>query len=257
MLLESWKLPEEIYVPIRWHHQPFRCPNEVKALEDRAKLLGFASNVATLGSNSPASVPDLVQWAQRNFALDQATLIKFLTSVMPTIREYASLLKLDIGECPNYAGIIAKGCEELVRLSVEPARTTSQPAKAGISTSGPPMDATTVYTTPHTVNQAGQQKEMPREFDYSWFDAPPAEGAMLNGYKVESLIGRGGMGIVLKAFDPGLGRHVAIKMLRPEGMVRSEGASASRMKLAPWRPSNTRTSSPSTPSARSAACPIW
>jgi serine/threonine protein kinase len=37
----------------------------------------------------------------------------------------------------------------------------------------------------------------------------------LGGYEVQEVIGRGGMGIVLKAFDPGLNRLVAIKVLAP------------------------------------------
>jgi serine/threonine-protein kinase len=40
-------------------------------------------------------------------------------------------------------------------------------------------------------------------------------GAMLDGYRVEGLIARGGMGVVLKAFDSELERSVAIKLLDP------------------------------------------
>ena len=42
-------------------------------------------------------------------------------------------------------------------------------------------------------------------------------------YEVVEVIGRGSMGIVVKAFDPGLARHVAIKLLTPE-MAGSETA---------------------------------
>ena len=37
----------------------------------------------------------------------------------------------------------------------------------------------------------------------------------LGSYEVKGVIGRGGMGVVLKAFDPALNRNVAIKVLSP------------------------------------------
>jgi|GEM_PF-454848 len=48
---------------------------------------------------------------------------------------------------------------------------------------------------------------------------PPAEPGQLGKlgpYEVIDVIGRGGMGLVLKAYDRPLGRHVAIKVLAPE-----------------------------------------
>lgn len=44
----------------------------------------------------------------------------------------------------------------------------------------------------------------------------PEKLGRLGPYEVESVIGRGGMGIVLKAFDAALNRHVAIKVLAAE-----------------------------------------
>src|SRR5205085_6376447 len=46
-------------------------------------------------------------------------------------------------------------------------------------------------------------------------DTPESLGR-LGAYEITDVIGRGGMGIVLKAFDPALNRHVAIKVLAAE-----------------------------------------
>ena len=56
--------------------------------------------------------------------------------------------------------------------------------------------------------------------------ADPRYAAELGPYKVVSLLGRGGMGIVLKAYEESLNRMVALKILRPE--QGSDGAALAR-----------------------------
>jgi tetratricopeptide (TPR) repeat protein len=47
--------------------------------------------------------------------------------------------------------------------------------------------------------------------------APPAEGwPAIPGCEIQGMLGRGGMGLVLHGRDPGLGRDLAVKVLRPD-----------------------------------------
>src|SRR5579871_6275045 len=68
-------------------------------------------------------------------------------------------------------------------------------------------------------NRSGSDTPAPAGRDLSLFLGPAQqEGDLgtLGPYTVQGELGRGGMGIVLRAWDPGLQRTVAVKMLRPE-----------------------------------------
>src|SRR5438128_4461975 len=41
-------------------------------------------------------------------------------------------------------------------------------------------------------------------------------GSELLGYRIEELIGRGGMGVVYRTYDPRLKRNIALKLIAPE-----------------------------------------
>lgn len=188
-----------------------------ESLQQRAWLLHFASKVATLHTSSTTTISELLKIAKQRFGMEQQALISFLASVTPAVQEFASLLKVDIGQCPNYSAVIVTGCQELVRLSMETAR--SAPPQADTAGIADPL-ARTNQSVASSVRRTNGSP-LP-DFDMTCLKALPERGAWLNGYEVRNLLGRGAMGVVFRAFDPALKRHVAIKMMTPERVVMSE-----------------------------------
>ena len=66
-------------------------------------------------------------------------------------------------------------------------------------------------------------------------------GIDLAGYRVESLVGRGGMGVVYRATDLSLERPVALKLIAPSSPRTSASAIASCASRSWRRRSTTRT----------------
>jgi eukaryotic-like serine/threonine-protein kinase len=54
------------------------------------------------------------------------------------------------------------------------------------------------------------------EFRQEFAEGLPEGGCRLGRYELRSILGRGAMGVVFKAFEPSLNRYVAIKTLAPE-----------------------------------------
>ena len=74
--------------------------------------------------------------------------------------------------------------------------------------------------SPDTVTSV-EHREDNGEIDLSFLQPPTAPGSLgrLGHYDVREVLGRGGCGIVLKAFDEKLQRLVAIKVLSPSTQI--------------------------------------
>ncbi|MCX7702332.1 MAG: HDOD domain-containing protein [Gemmataceae bacterium] len=184
-LAKSWRLPDSVVEPIRFHHAPLPLPKMPPLLAKRARLLNFAGRLAELEEAEHTAEDFHALWcvARKEFDLAPDELEDMLSKLVPTIEEFASILQLNIGASPQFAAALNAGVEALARLSMELAET------------GDGMD-TSIRTTPAA----------PRLKDGGIPDR-------LQQYEIRRELGRGSMGAVFEGFDPGLGRPVAIKVV--------------------------------------------
>ncbi|QJW99091.1 protein kinase domain-containing protein [Frigoriglobus tundricola] len=221
-LLRGWKLPNDLVAPIRHHHRPALLAAN-KAHADRGELLQFASYLVHV--NAVAQRPELLSQvltvARDRFGLSQTALVEFLQRVTPKIESFAAVLNQDIGQCPDFASILAAGATELVNLTVESNRerlsgTVRVPTPRKIAPPAPRTRPDLAADAPATVPGT---RSKPPEFRPEFAYKLPEGGCRLGEYEVQSVLGRGSMGVVFKAHDPNLNRPVAVKILSPEVSV--------------------------------------
>ncbi len=184
-LAKSWRLPDSVVEPIRFHHAPLPLPKMPPLLAKRTRLLNFAGRLAELEEAEHTAEDFHALWcvARKEFDLPPDELEEMLSKLVPTIEEFAAILQLNIGSSPQFAAALNAGVEALARLSMELAETGDGSDTAIRSTTAMPRS---------------KEKGIPER---------------LQQYEIRRELGRGSMGAVYEGFDPGLGRPVAIKVV--------------------------------------------
>jgi HD-like signal output (HDOD) protein len=220
-LLRKWGLPPELVDPIRHHHHPELLAPADRTLRERGELLWLASHLVQLDAvaQNPPLLGRVLAAAEAQFALPRAALIEFLQRVVPKIESFAAVLNQDIGQCPDFAAVLAAGAAELVNLTVENSRKRlSGTVSTAATLRQPAVPARHPAGKSAAAGGAGgaHPGQSRPEFRLEFVTRFPEGGYVLGEYEVLQPLGRGAMGVVVKAFEPSLRRHVAIKMLAPE-----------------------------------------
>lgn len=224
-LLASWKLPEDVVEPIRFHHNPAGLVNAPrKSLHARAELLNFVESLVNLDrvAESPRLLRALLSRARAMFDLGQEELIKFLERVAPKIHEIGAVFELDADAGNDYSAILSHGCEALLGLTLQSqfGRTAAAAGGSPSSTIGPAPLQTQVANTAVADRPPSAARLPPFRLDF--LDGLPVGGCSLDQFELCEEIGRGAMGVVFAGFDPKVEREVAIKLLSPEYAASAE-----------------------------------
>lgn len=219
-LLARWRLPADLVEPIRYHHQPALAAPGGLVRQNRAELLHFADLLVQL--DAVAQNRDLLDrvltTARDRFNLTREALVAFLQRVAPQIATFAAVLSQDMGTGLDYAGVLAADGGERVSLTAETNRLRPSGTVAAGATlrapAGPAFLASKAQPSPSTPVVPASQ--LLPEYRPEFVTKFPATGCRLGSYELRGLLGRGAMGIVFRAFDPGLKREAAIKVLAPE-----------------------------------------
>jgi HD-like signal output (HDOD) protein/predicted Ser/Thr protein kinase len=225
-LLRGWHIPEDTFEPIRYHHNPEALAGSSPLRVARAELLYFVECLTQLDNvaQDADALEELLAVSRDRYGMPHDKLVAFLQAVVPKIDEFAGLLNLKIGQCPDFARILCDGSEALVRLTVEANRTSVTGSGRKSQQEGPAetmaYGSTDVMPIPTSRTQsaatAGDRHwvGLP-EFREEFIGRFPAGGCRLDSYELQELLGRGTMGIVFKGYERALDRYAAVKILAP------------------------------------------
>lgn len=137
------------------------------------------------------------------------------------------LTAVDIADPRARAAYLARACgsdtdlrqriEALIAAHAQSGEFLDVPAPEQLR---PPPDAspTRTFAPSPTIDHGATEDDGPEDApDLSFLGPPAAAGTLgtLGPYQIEQLLGRGGFGLVFRAFDPKLRRPVAVKVLDP------------------------------------------
>jgi diguanylate cyclase (GGDEF)-like protein len=124
MLVQRWRLPEELVVPVRYHECPTAAPREHSDIVRCVGLGNAAHDILTDADPGPA-LRRFHQRAEEWFSLDAAVADDLIRKVADGARQVASLFRLDTGPYADAEAVMATA-----RAQAESLATTPEPTSA-------------------------------------------------------------------------------------------------------------------------------
>lgn len=116
-LLECWKLPGAICLPIRYHHEPDKAPEEHRK---EAEILQFADQLSAIyyDPNCGEKVRQIQVKLTEHFGLTEEQIMQLVDSVANRSIELLATFEIDPGDLKPYSQMLEEANEELGRLNL-------------------------------------------------------------------------------------------------------------------------------------------
>jgi len=116
-LLRRWKIPEEIYIPIRFHHTPEECPPEFKEM---VKILIMADLTSSVyhGGHGMEKFGILQDMMKDEIGINDEEIENYIDTVAERTLETLSNFEIDSGNMKPYSQILQEANEELGKLNL-------------------------------------------------------------------------------------------------------------------------------------------
>jgi HD-like signal output (HDOD) protein len=224
-LLEHWGLPEAIVTPIRFHHDPDSTATQDAPVYERTLLLHFATLIAQLQlvPGDATLIRRILRLARLHFNMGEEQLLELLDPLGQQIDDFAKLIHVDIGKGQGDAQLLLRASEELANLAVQSrlgVRHGTTSSRAGIAAASVPSSAdASAGSELHIPAGPTRHFESGKQGQANFVAGTPMnvlEWGCIEHYRLEKLLGRGGMGMVVRGYDMRLHRPVAIKIMLPE-----------------------------------------
>ncbi len=130
-LLRNWGIPEEVYGPIRFHHDP-ESGKALGAGPDTlrlARVLRLCSKISHLFYSKARGIIriTIAGEAQEQFNLTRDAFDGILGQVTRDVRQFCDLFNLDPQQIPSYEEVRLKAERELTNLAIEPSGPAPAP----------------------------------------------------------------------------------------------------------------------------------
>ena len=117
-LAESWRLPAELVVPVRFHDRPTACPTEY-SMTARCVAVGNLIHEVLIAEDPTEALRELYQRADRLLNLNEEETDRLVREAGEAARELGSLFELDTSSMPNPKDVLARADRQLIQMARE------------------------------------------------------------------------------------------------------------------------------------------
>lgn len=116
LLAESWKLPPDLVIPVRYHERPTACPSEHSRVA-RCVALANLFHAVLIAEDPTDALRDAYKRGEQWLNLDGERVDRLIREIGQAARELATLFELSSANIPNADEVLAKADRQMIEMA--------------------------------------------------------------------------------------------------------------------------------------------